>query len=49
MEHKHIQVCYVKYDVSFIWPWPWPNYLDTQTQPRYGQDVSACEKWSSEL
>ena len=21
------------------WPWPWPNDLDTQTWPRYGQDV----------
>ena len=29
-----------------IWPWPWPNDLDTQTWPRYGQDVPAYQKWS---
>ena len=26
--------------------WPWPNDLDTQTWPRYGQDVPAYQKWS---
>ena len=29
------------------WPWPWPNDLDTQTWPRYGQDVPPYQKWSS--
>ena len=24
---------------SMRWPWPWPNDLDTQTWPRYCQDV----------
>ena len=28
------------------WPWPWPNDLDTQTWPRYGQDVTSYQKWS---
>ena len=27
-------------------PWPWPNDLDTQIWPRYGQDVTAYQKWS---
>ena len=26
------------------WPWPWPNDLDTQTWPRYCQDVSSHQK-----
>ena len=25
---------------------PWPNDLDTQTWPRYGQDVPSCQNWS---
>ena len=28
------------------WPWPGPNDLDTQTLPRYGQDVTPHQKWS---
>ena len=28
------------------WPWPWSNDLDTQTWPRYGQDVPSYQKWS---
>ena len=26
--------------------WPWPNDHDTQTWPRYGQDVPSYQKWS---
>ena len=29
-----------------MWPYPWPNDPDTQTWPRYGQDVPAYQKWS---
>ena len=28
------------------WLWPWPNDLETQTWPRYGQDVTPYQKWS---
>ena len=28
------------------WPWPWTNDLDTQTRPRYDQDVIPYQKWS---
>ena len=28
------------------WLWPLPNDLDTQTWPRYGQDVTPYQKWS---
>ena len=31
---------------SMRWPWPWPNDLDTQTWPRYGQDITPYQKWS---
>ena len=27
-------------------PWPWSNNPDTQTWPRYGQDVTPYQKWS---
>ena len=26
--------------------WPWPNDLDTQTWPRYCQDIPPHQKWS---
>ena len=29
---------------SKMWSWPWPNALDTQTWPRYGQDVPPYKK-----
>ena len=32
--------------IFLIWPWPWPNDLDTQTWPRYGQNLPAYQKWS---
>ena len=32
----------VKYNIFFIWPWP--NYLDSQTGPKYGQGVSVYPK-----
>ena len=28
---------------SNMWPWPWLNDLDTETGPRYGQDVPPCQ------
>ena len=28
------------------WPWPWSNDLDTQTWPRYCQDVPPHQNWS---
>ena len=31
---------------SMRWPWPLPNDLDSQTWPRYGQDVRQYQKWS---
>ena len=40
----HMRKGWEKYDILFIWPWNWPNDIGTQTWPRYGQDVSACEK-----
>ena len=36
----------VKLSFFLIWPWPWSNDLDTQTWPRYDQDVPAYQKWS---
>ena len=35
-----------KLTFSMRWPWPWSNDLDTQTWPRYGQDVTPYQKWS---
>ena len=35
-----------KLPFSMRWSWPWPNDLDTQTWPRYGQDVTPYQKWS---
>ena len=32
--------------ISTVWPWPWPNEIDTQTWPRYCQDVPPHQKWS---
>ena len=50
MTFGHIQrinkLKWVKILFFLIWPWPWPNELDTQTWPRYGQDVPAYQKWS---
>ena len=31
---------------SMRWTWPSSNYLDTQTWPRYDQDVRLYKKWS---
>ena len=36
----------IKLAFPMRWPWPWPNDLDTQTWPRYGQDVTPYQKWS---
>ena len=35
-----------KVSISMRWPWPWSNDLDTQTWPRYGQDVTPYQKRS---
>ena len=32
--------------LAFSMRWPWPNNLDTQTWPRYCQDVPPHQKWS---
>ena len=31
---------------KFSMRWPWSNDLDTQTWPRYSQDVTPYQKWS---
>ena len=35
-----------KFIFSMRWTWPWSNDIDTQTWPRYCQDVPSHQKWS---
>ena len=44
--HRKFGVQQFKKLISPEWPWPLPNDLDTQTWPRYGQDVPPYQKLS---